>query len=49
MIIEVKTWNEAYNMVFKENLSEKYAIKIVDNMYHSDKDFNGIIFYVKGE
>lgn len=48
-LIEVKTWDEAYDMVFKEKLSDKYAIKIVDNIYPSDKDFNGIIFHVKGE
>lgn len=48
-IIEVKTWSDAYDMVFKEKLSDKYAIKIVDNIYVSDKDFKGIIFHVKGE
>lgn len=48
-IIEVKTWDDAFDMIFKEKLSDKYAIKIVDNIYPSDKDFKGIIFHVKGE
>lgn len=48
-IIEVKTCDDALDMVFKEKLSDKYAIKIVDNIYESDKDFKGIIFHVKGE
>lgn len=48
-LIEVKTSDEAYDMVFKEKLSDRYAIMIVDNIYPSDKEFNGIIFHVKGE
>lgn len=48
-LIEVKTWDEAYDMVSKEKLSDKYPIKIVDNKYDSDKEFKGIIFHVKGE
>lgn len=43
-IIKVKTCD----MVFKENLSDKYAIKIVDNIHDSDKVFKGIILHVKG-
>lgn len=49
MIMEVKTWDEALNIVFKERLSDKYAVKICDNIYPSDKDFDGIILHVKGE
>ena len=49
MIIEVKTWDNALDMIFKENLSSKYAVKVVDNVYPSDKDFDGIILLVKGE
>lgn len=49
MIMEVKTWDEALDMIFKENLSSKYAVKVVDNIYPSDKDFNGIILHVKRE
>lgn len=49
MIIEVKTLDNALDMIFKENLSSKYAVKVVDNVYPSDKDFDGIILHVKGE
>lgn len=48
-IIEVKTWDEALDMIFKEKLNDKYAVNICDNIYPSDKDFNGIILHVKGE
>lgn len=48
-LIEVKTSDEAYDMIFKEKLTDKYAVKVCDNIYPSDKDFNGIIFHVKGE
>lgn len=49
MIMEVKTWDEAFDVIFKEKLSDKCAVKIVDNIYPSDKDFNGIILHVKRE
>lgn len=49
MIIEVKTWDNALDMIFKENLSSKCAVKVVDNVYPSDNDFDGIILHVKGE
>lgn len=48
-LIEVKTWDEACEMVFKEKLTDKYAVKVCDNIYPSDKDFKGIILHVKGE
>ena len=49
MIIEVKTWDEALTIVFKNKLSDRYEIKICDNIYPSDNEFNGIILHVKGE
>lgn len=45
-LIEVKTSSEAYRLANK--LTSEYAVKIVDNIYPSDKDFNGIILHVKG-
>ena len=46
MIKIVSTWNEAIALSFK--LSSKYAVKICDNIYPSDKNFNGIIIKVGG-
>lgn len=46
-IIEVKTSKEAYHLANK--LSNKYPVLICDNIHKSDKDFSGIILYVKGE
>ena len=48
-VVTVKTWDEALDIVFKEKLSDRYAVKICDNIYPSDKNFKGIILYVKGE
>lgn len=44
MIKVVSTWSEAISLSFK--LSSKYAVKICDNIYPSDKDFNGVIIKV---
>lgn len=46
-IIEVKTSSEAYRLA--NELSSEYAVLICDNIYPSDKGFNGIILHVKGE
>lgn len=44
MIKIVSTWNEAIRVAF--TLSSKYAVKICDNIYPSDKNFNGVIIKV---
>lgn len=44
MIKIVSTWNEAIELSFK--LSSEYAVMICDNIYNSDKDFNGVIIKV---
>lgn len=46
-VINVSTWGEAIEMAMK--LSSEYAVKIVDNIYESDKDFKGIILHVTKE
>lgn len=46
-VVTVKTMDEAIRKAFK--LSGEHAVLIRDNMYESDKDFKGIILYVKGE
>ena len=46
-VVTVKTMNEAIRKAFE--LSGEHAVIICDNMYESDKDFKGIILYVKGE
>lgn len=46
-VITVATMDEAISKAFK--LSSKYPVLICDNIYESDKDFNGIILHVKGE
>ena len=43
-IIYVKTSSEAYQLANK--LSDKVAVLICDNMYESDKKFNGVIIKV---
>lgn len=47
MIKIVNTWSEALKL--SHEFSDKYAVKICDNIYHSDKDFNGVILWVHNE
>lgn len=44
MIKTVKTRDEAIRLAM--TLSDRYAVKVVDNIYNSDKDFKGIIIKV---
>lgn len=44
MIKTVKTHRQAIELAMK--LSSKFAVMIVDNIYNSDKDFEGIIIKV---
>ena len=46
-VIVVATKDEAIKKAFE--LSSEHAVLICDNIYESDKDFNGIILHVKGE
>lgn len=46
MIKIVNTWSEALKL--SHEFSDKYAVKICDNIYPSDKNFNGIIIKVDG-
>ena len=46
-VITVATMDEAISKAFK--LSSEHPVLICDNIYESDKDFNGIILHVKGE
>lgn len=41
----MNTIDEAITMSFK--LSSDYAVMIAENEYNSDKDFEGVIIYVK--
>lgn len=43
--ITVSTSEEAIQIARK--MSDTYAVMIVDNTYESDKDFKGVIIYVK--
>lgn len=47
MIKIVSTWSEAIEMAWK--LSSEHAVKICDNIYPSDENFNGIILHVVKE
>lgn len=47
MIKTVSSFEEAIKIDMK--LSSTYPIKIVDNVYKSDKDFKGIILHVVKE
>lgn len=44
MIKSVSTWSEAIRMAMK--LSSEHAIKICDNIYPSDENFNGVVLHV---
>lgn len=45
-VIVVATKDEAIKNAFE--LSSEHAVLICDNIYESDKEFNGIILHVKG-
>lgn len=44
-VIYVATMDEAISMAMK--LSSKYAVMVAENEYPSDKEFNGVMIYVK--
>lgn len=44
-VIYVNTMDEAITMAMK--LSSEYAVMVAENEYNSDKDFEGVIIYVK--
>lgn len=44
-VIYVTTSEEAYSMA--REISNDYAVMIAENEYKSDKDFKGVIIYVK--
>lgn len=44
-VIYVNTMQEALSMTFK--LTEDYAVMIAENEYPSDKEFEGVMIYVK--
>lgn len=44
-VIYVTTMDEAITMAMK--LSSEYAVLVAENEYNSDKDFEGVIIYVK--
>ena len=44
-VIYVATIDEAIRMAMK--LTSEYAVKIAENEYPSDKEFNGVTIYVK--
>lgn len=46
-VINVNTSGEAIELAMK--LSSEYAVKICDNIYPSDENFNGIILHVVKE
>ena len=46
-VINVNTSDDAIKLAMK--LSSKYAVMIRDNIYESDKKFNGIILHVLRE
>lgn len=44
-VIYVTTIEEAYRMA--REISNDYAVRVAENEYKSDKDFKGVIIYVK--
>lgn len=46
-LIKVNTSGEAIELAMK--LSSKYAVKICDNIYPSDENFNGVVLHVVKE
>ena len=44
-VIYVTTTKEAIRMA--NSISNDYAVMIAENEYNSDKDFKGVIIYVK--
>ncbi len=44
-VIYVTTMDDAISMAFK--LTQYYAVKIAENEYPSDKEFKGVLIYVK--
>lgn len=44
-VVYVNNMQEAVSMMFK--LTKDYAVMIAENEYPSDKEFRGVIIYVK--